>query len=168
MSGQSRVVKQGTAAMGNSEWGLLVRSQQDMDTVEQLVDDHNDLDWDDDDRGEDLRVNSVLRFRGHLFVCLGSFGGRDYTSRFLEKHTPESMVIFWPFAKPVGWYECDEEVPWPEARDSLPPTAATTPNSGPAATTPIPGLEPCSPLPPAASTTPIPGLGPCNVQRWFP
>lgn len=152
--------------MGRSEWGLLVRSQQDMDTVEQLVSSHNRADW--DDRGEDLAIgNNVVRFRGQLFMCIGNGGAAKQTSRFLNANRPDHMTIIWPFVEPQGWSQCRDYVDQQRARESLPATNA--------ATDPIPGLEPCNP--PARdfrdemTAALMAGLqakyGPANVQRLF-
>ena len=119
---------------------MLVRNQQDLETVLRLVSNHNKAER--DDKGEDLEIGSVIRFKNQLFVCLGNGGGAGKTSRFLDASRPSHMTILWPFAKPEGWNECEAYV-W-LARSNVPLLRAVTLPTA-ASTDPIEGLEPCSP-----------------------
>lgn len=145
---------------------MLVRSQQDVDRVEQLVSSHNRADW--RDKGEDLDIKDIMvRFRGQLFMCLANGGGSKQTSRFLNANRPNSMTFLWPFAKPQGWRECRAYIDRPRARELLPPTNT--------ATNPVPGLEPCNPperdlrddMNDALLANLQAHFGAANVQRMF-
>ena len=127
--------------MGKSEWGVLVRSQADMRTVVQLVLQHNMLK--EEDKGENLRMHSVIRYRGQLFLCLGNGGGADITTAFLNAHKPAHMTVLWPFDKPPGWNECTDYV-WQAAHGvALKVFTRGLPDVSPPA--PVPGLEPREP-----------------------
>ena len=92
--------------MGRSEWGVLVRSQADVDTANQLVKQHNESP--SDIKGEDLTIRGAIRFKGQVFLCIGNGGGEGYSTQFLNANKPAHMTILWPFDKPAGWIECQE------------------------------------------------------------
>lgn len=57
--------------------------------------------------GCDLRVGAVLRFRGHFWVCMQNDGGANSTTAFLRERLAGATIL-WPFAKPDGWYDCND------------------------------------------------------------
>lgn len=59
--------------------------------------------------GETLHIECAIRFRGHVFLCMGNGGGAKLTSAFLRARLPD-VTILWPFVKPAGWIECQNYV----------------------------------------------------------
>jgi hypothetical protein len=116
--------------MGHREWGVLLRSRNDVRDALEVVQRHNQqeqrygqawAEWSeagragsepDDIVGETLNVNSFLRFHGQVYVCRNS-GGGSLTSAFLHQHLPPHIEVLWPFDKPEGRRDCDDYIDVP-------------------------------------------------------
>ena len=106
--------------MGQSEWGILITSQADLDAIIKLISAHNSSS--PEKVGEDLTIGPILRHLGKLYLCLHNGGGRDLTSHFLEMHY--SGDIFYPFQKPTWWRECQNYAWKPTSAEDRPPSFA--------------------------------------------
>lgn len=92
--------------MGRSEYGFLIKNDDDYNKVLELMKKHNDASF--EVSGEDLEFNSIIRHDDNLYMCLGNGGGRSYTSSFIENH--HKGVVYHPFEKPDWWMECEDYV----------------------------------------------------------
>jgi hypothetical protein len=77
--------------MGWREWGILVRSHGELRLVLDVCTRHNTLAADPDryqeaGTGEFLKAGVLLRFRGAIYVILGSSGGGTNITSFLHRY----------------------------------------------------------------------------------
>jgi hypothetical protein len=106
--------------MGLSEWGIRITNRKEYADALRLINMHNESD--PEEVGEDLEFYAVIKFEGALYMCCGNSGGRSYTSNFLERHDHTGLLIYHPFEKPPGWFECEDYV-WESEGDDCCPTA---------------------------------------------
>ena len=88
--------------MDLSEWGFLIKNNEDIEEVILLVEAHNTCP-NQNITGEDLRIYAIIKenISGNIYICCGNEGGRDMTNEFIEENY--NGHVFWPFEKPSWW-----------------------------------------------------------------
>ena len=87
--------------MGRSEWGFLIRSNKDIETIKTLVANHN-KESNFEKKGEDLEIYAIIQNpQGKYYICAGNGGGRDQTTDYIRSNYTGSFLI--PFDKPTWW-----------------------------------------------------------------
>ena len=104
--------------MGNTEWGLLVRSDDDVRYWLQVAKEHNTCEnW--DEIGEGLIVTCVLNYVSKSraakpkvptgkYMVMMNMGGRTQTWAFLQKRKRAGDVILGMDNKPSNWLDCQD------------------------------------------------------------
>lgn len=113
--------------MGRSEWVFLIKDQNMLNGIIDLVNEHNRRSEQEDDMGEELHMGCIIRRttdggRVEYYLCVGNGGGRDYTSKFIKENY--KGVVFYPFAKPSWWMDCQDYV-WKWSKEDPTPVFPT-------------------------------------------
>lgn len=101
--------------MGFSEWGFVVKSDEDISQVLHLIQQHNLLVDNDALQAETLIVYALLRriapnsTSTSYYLCAGNSGGRQATDEYLTEHCG-TIKIYHPFMKPSWWQSCQDIV----------------------------------------------------------
>lgn len=90
--------------MGFSEWGILIKSQDDIIHLLEIIKRHNEKEDSSQKYGESLTLYSIIEYEKKKYACIGNYGGRDLTSEYLFKNA-KFKKIYYPFEKPEGWFD---------------------------------------------------------------
>lgn len=96
--------------MGRSEWGFLIKNEDDLKRVAEVINKHNTHE-NHDEVGEELFVFSIIKHKSKIYLCAGNGGGRCSTSLFLQNNY--EGLIYYPFNQPKWWFETtDDDYVW--------------------------------------------------------
>ncbi|KAH7621207.1 hypothetical protein Ndes2526B_g04020 [Nannochloris sp. 'desiccata'] len=91
--------------MGNREYGVLVKTRDDLMRLKAMVEEHNRQNEAGIDTGsEELTWGPAILHRGKVYVCLHSGGG--HANEWLWKYQKEHgflLSIYLPWMKPSWW-----------------------------------------------------------------
>ena len=116
--------------MGNTEWGILVRSYEDALRWLQIAREHNECE-DPESVGEELYTVGILKYKTAskaarpkvptgLYLLFFNMGGRCTTWQFLARRRKRSDVILGLDNKPKNWMDCKEFAWKPEESKEIP------------------------------------------------
>lgn len=89
-----------------NEWGFLIKSNQDINIIINIVEKHNKLDINNSLRGDTLCIYSIIQCNDDKknYLCLTNKSGEDRTTEFILLNYNNSIVYF-PYSKPKWWYK---------------------------------------------------------------
>jgi hypothetical protein len=112
--------------MGFSEWGIMIKNDDDYKMVLDIISDHNTTS--EYETGENIQIGGIFQYEGFYHLCVFNYGGHSFTSKFIRNQLREihfnknqMLVIYYPYNKPCWWSEekeyiwrIDDKKPLPE------------------------------------------------------
>jgi hypothetical protein len=91
--------------MGNREYGVLLKTREDLARLKEMIEEHNKQNDGVDTGSEEITWEALLMHKGLLYVCLHSGGGYadEWMIKYQRQHRFE-LAVFWPWDKPAWWH----------------------------------------------------------------